>query len=256
MENQQEAKTQPLEELRTAVLRLTAFPDPSENIGEPSWWSDIVGTTPENKTSRPLKGEYQVDGNVGEGRLVLTIQANRVDWNYVPRQDDVSQSQNWIGPFPDCLILFRELTSKWFPLCPKITRLAFGAVLFSPVVDRATGYKRLSAYLPTVQLDPEGSSDFSYRINRPRNSCTGIPGLRINRLSRWAITTFETFTIAVAPSTPSPLKPVEREFAARIEVDINTSPDFGTILPQEKVQDIFEELVGMGMEVIKEGDKK
>lgn len=172
------------------TMRLTAFPGPAARIAEPTWWADLVGEPPEAKISRPRKGGQQEEG-IFEGRkLVLVVEPSRIDWLLIPadHQDGEMGDIPTIGSFPEALDAFSQLMLRWFALgtCPPVRRLAFGAILLQPVEDRQTGYRQISAYLPSVRLDPEGSSDFSYQINRPRDSTSGISGLRINRLSKWS----------------------------------------------------------------------
>jgi len=132
------------------------------------------------------------------------------------------------------------LMLRWLAGCPPLQRLAFGAVLTRPVDDLLTGYRQISDYLPFVQLDPESSSDFSYQINRPRNS-TVISGLRINRFSRWSVARVFASTF-------------DTQIGCRVELDINTAQEFQGELPQEKLPVIIQELVDLGKEIAENGD--
>src|SRR5262249_9107031 len=128
-------------------------------------------------------------------------------------------------------------------------RLAFGAILKTPVGNREEGYGVLQKFLPSVRLDPAASSDFMYQINRPREVKFGNVSILINRLSRWAVEIVETRHL-------SPGQPLmaSQEFRCNLELDINTSPDFQGELPQRKVREIFETLVDFGREIALEGD--
>lgn len=257
MAQQSVAGRPPLTAWQAEILRLTAFPGPSARIVEPTWWADLAGEPPEAKSSRPRKGVQQEEG-VFEGRkLVLVVEPTRIDWLFTPfdpqeREFDVVPT---IGSFPESLDAFSQLMLRWFELgtCPSVQRLAFGAILLQPVEDRQTGYQQISAYLSSVRLDPEGSSDFSYQINRPRDSTSGIPGLRINRLSKWSVAAWKTGQFSVRPTAVQHFLG-QAYFACRLEMDINTVPDFQDELSREQLPQVFQGLVDLGREIVKEGD--
>jgi hypothetical protein len=146
--------------------------------------------------------------------------------------------------------------ARWFELSPSLDRLAFGAAALIPVQSRLEGYLLLAAYLPAVKLDAEGSSDFMYRINRPRMSKLNIENLRINRLSTWAVIKMQYQQFRLA-SHAQQVKTIQGEtlFADRVELDINTSPEFGGQLPKQRYPEIFNELQDLGSEILQEGDR-
>lgn len=240
-------------EMYAESLRLTAFPTPSVQIAPTNWWSQLVGTPPEITTSKPSKGEVQESGPVGPNNLVLQVQPFRIDWILAARSEETeSGGENWLGPFSEVMQLFKPLMTKWLGNSPPIVRLAFGAVVFEPVEDRSAGYQRLAEYLHSVSLDPEGSRDFLYQINRPRKSAV-IDGLVINRLSRWSVSAFIPLRVMFTPQLIQP-KMGESRDACRIEVDINTAAEFGAELSANKLPSIFEELTSQGELIITKGD--
>ncbi len=244
-------------ELQTESLRLTAFLAPSVQVSElvePNWWSDLVGAQPETKTSKPGRGELQEAGPVGDRTLVLSVQPVRVDWFLTPRYEgSVPPETRWAGRFADTLGVFDALMTRWLGMCPALSRLAFGAVVFEPVRDKVAGYRRLAEYLPAVRLDPEGSYDFFYQINRPRNS-TAIDGLRINRLSRWSVAQFVQLRFTFSRQSIQSAPAGEGEQACRIELDISTAPEFASELPRPSLPQIFEELKTLATELAAQGD--
>ena len=161
-----------------------------------------------------------------------------------------------LGAMTDALSVFREAMDRWLAKeqALPMLRLAFGAVLVMPVSNREEGYRQLSDYLP-FGLDPDGSSDFSYRINRPRESAVLGSELRINRLSTWTVGVWTSAAISLAPSGLPP-KPVDQRYACRLQLDINTSPVFPGELPQDRVPALFEELIELGTEIAANGDVK
>jgi len=120
-----------------------------------------------------------------------------------------------------------------------------------PVDDRPSGYRKLGSYLPGIQIDPEGSSDFLYQINRPRKARLNIPSLRINRLSNWSVSRID---IGGQFGAQTIELPGLEQYACRLELDINTAPDFQEILVREQLRSTFEELVDLGKEIAARGD--
>ena len=107
-----------------------------------------------------------------------------------------------------------------------------------------------------MKLDPENSSDFSYQINRPRVSATGITDLQLNRLSRWSAVRLSGILVQITAGQPTARVFESRNelYACRIELDINTSQTFTAALPQEQLSARVEELVKLGAEIAANGD--
>jgi hypothetical protein len=247
----------PLTAWQVQVLRLTAFPSPSARVVEPTWWTDLVGEPPETRISRPRIGGHQEEGPFRGGRLLLTVQPNRIDWRFTAVDEEEREVETIpiIGSLPESVGIFLPLMRRWFELetCLPAQRLAFGAILLQPVEDRSAGYRQISLYLPCVELDPEGSSDFSYQINRPRDSGSGITDLRINRLSKWSVAARARAQLSIGSAAVRYSRSQE-DFSCRLELDINTAADFQEELTCEQLPQVFEELVDLGQEIAREGD--
>ena len=129
--------------------------------------------------------------------------------------------------------------------------MAFGAVLISSVSERDEGYQKISGYLP-FNVDLE-ARNFAYQINRRRKSRLDISGLEINRLSKWACMERRTTQFMVGETTTvnddSPSL-----FAARLEVDINTVPEYPSLLAPDSLADLFSECLDLGTEIAEKGD--
>jgi len=239
------------------TLRLTAFPGPAVQVAEPTWWIDLVREPPETKISRPRMGGFQEEGPFKGGKLLLRVQPSRIDWLFTTVEDQEREIESFptIGPFPESLDTFLPLMCRWFEFetCPSVQRLAFGAILLQPVKNKQAGYRQISPYLPSVQLDPEGSSDFSYRINRPRDTSSGITGLKINRLSNWSVATWRRAELSVGQTWMGYFQ-AQEHYACRLELDINTAPYFQGELHREQLPLIFQELVDLGKKIATEGD--
>ena len=232
-------------------VRATAFPSPgSLSIDSSNWWETIVGEPPENRVAQPKVGVLQEQGHFSNGMLTLISQPARIDWLFTqPNPDEV----NW--SLEDCTEVFQPMISRWLVAAPSLQRLAFGAVLRLPVSDRKEGYEALSRFLHNVKLDPAGSTEFLFQINRPRQSKI-VEGLSINRLSKWSVALLQQVTYSVQPPQTAPFQIMSQEENAfcRVELDINTMPDVDGELATEVLPQIFDELVLLGKEIASAGD--
>jgi hypothetical protein len=202
-------------------------------------------------------GIHAEEGPYLGGTLTLQIQSDRVDWilNAAAEQEMESIEPAVLGPFPDVLGAFVKPLAQWLTTSGAVNRLAFGAILMQPVAGRETGYEQLAAYLSqAVKIDPRGSSDFVYQINRPRTS--GVePNLRINRLSKWAVLLATTYRVAVTPRGVAGTTMVPSASACRLELDINTAPTGdGADLARDALPRLLNELVTLGQEIATRGD--
>jgi len=259
------AERDPLAAWRVESLRLTAFPSPSAQIIEPTWWHDLRGEEPENRVSQPRKGGLKEQGPFAGGSLILGVEPTRIDWVYTPIIDEKQASEGFltIGPLQDTIGVFTPLMNRWFELetCPTVQRLAFGAVTLQLAQDRRSGYRQLAQYLHSVQIDIENSSDFVYQINRKRHSGI-IQGLDINRLTRWYVIAQQYVSMQMVvppesmqmPSVPTHGSVGPSYHACRLEMDINTVPEFQGGFEREQLTLIFQELVDLALEISDHGD--
>jgi hypothetical protein len=141
---------------------------------------------------------------------------------------------------------------KWLERAPPTKRLAFGVVAILPVPDLRTGYLQLRPYLPAVQLDADEAQNFFYQINRRRRSSV-IPDLGINRLANWAVAAFGNAQLLLSPGSASVVSG-EQEFGCVVQLDINSVPDYHSILSREVLPRLFHEFVEFAHEIIAEGD--
>ncbi len=240
------------------LLRLTAFPSPTANISNQDWWSEIVGETPQTITQSPKTGEYHAEGLLRSGKFRLDIQPNRIDWVLTIAESTPLPFSGFqtIGIFPDILETFMSYSQKWFSLktCPTLQRIAFGAVLFQPTESKEAGYELLAKYLPAITLDPIGSSDFLYSINRPRESKV-TKGVYINRLSRWSVLSHIQFKLGIFDTQMRP-QPVKTSFGCLLELDINTKQEFSGEFSLQEAANVLGELIELGKEIASDGDVK
>ena len=259
------AERDPLAAWRVESLRLTAFPSPSAQIIEPTWWHDLRGEEPESRISQPRRGGLKEEGPFADGNLILGVEPTRIDWFYTPIVDKKQESEGFltIGPLQDAIRVFAQLMNRWFELetCPTVQRLALGSVMLEPVQDRQTGYQRIMQYLSSVQIDIDNASDFLYQINLRRNS-TVLPGLNINRLARWSVLVQQRISMQLVPIPESmqvPSMPAHgslgpRYHACRLELDINTVPEFPGEFERRQLSSVFQELIDFTVEIANRGD--
>lgn len=238
-------------------LRFTAFIQPGADTQSYKSWIDLFKGEPDKISFSKKENRLQAEGVFNNGRLISQVQPNRFDWHFsfleaeeeieVKSEEAVKILQKpqfqTVGPFKEEIInSFKKLMSFWLEGSEQIIRLAFGAVLLWRVKDQTAGYKKINLFLPKVCLDVE-SRDFLYQINRRRPSITKISSLDINRLSKWSVARL----LHSEKATPG-------SSACRLELDINTIPEFTETLPVDKLSEIFEELLDLGVEIAHKGD--
>ena len=237
-------------------LRLTAFPRESEKKPLPASWADLVGDEPETREARPRESTVIEAGPYKGGLLNLEGSPARVNWLISIRMSTETPPAELpvFGSFDEKRIIFTRLMKRWLRKCPRLHRLAFGAVLLLPVENRVAGYRQLNSLLPQVNLDPEHSRDFLYRINRRRPSHSGIKGLEINRLSTWSVALTSAVMFEISNGRSRVIDTTESHTACRLEVDVNTAPEFPRGINKTNMPKLFEELVDLADEIATKGD--
>ncbi len=237
-------------------LRLTLFTVPHDFSLDRTYWQDLLGQPAEKRTTSPKNLLINEEGPFENGILRFGSNPTRIDWILVgdPRGEGNKEPSFFIGSLDGVKESFVKLMLQWLPHSPPSNRMAFGAFLHLPVNNREEGYRTIAPYLGSVKLDAEGSSEFLYQINRPREfHVAGVNNFKINRLTRWSVTESVPLQIGIERDKITASKG-EKEYSCRLELDINTPPDLEGELPQGKVMEIFKELVDLGMEIIREGD--
>jgi hypothetical protein len=245
------------------ALRLTAFlgaTDPNKFDFRTSW-SAVVGAAPETElTRRPLgqlelASAYEDAALTGRARLVAAANPQRVDWQLVPGVPDLTVAMpDSLGKLPEVLTVVQALGRKWFSSygLPPIKRLAVGAVLVVAGDTQEDAAKKLVDFLPDVRIDPKNSKDLVYQINRPRQS-QSLPGLKLNRLSKWSFVVSQvlqinagvmTANLGSAPPVPSAL----------LELDLNTDAERTDPIPNGSLPAILDELAALVLEIATSGD--
>jgi len=237
------------------ALRFTGFPIPTANIVQTNWWNDLIGQPPETELFQPKIGLKHTEGMCESGKLILELTAQRIDWILTGEdQNSIMPSQN-LGDFTTIIKDFSKLINQWlqFPTIPNFIRIAFGGVLTLPVKDKVEGYYEIGKFLPDIRLDPLGSTDFMYQINRPRRTNTGKGNIEINRLSKWGVMSGIGRFITLTPGIPQIQNGIE-EFSCRLELDINTPGILPEAIKPDQAIDFFQEFIDLGIEISQRGD--
>jgi hypothetical protein len=131
-----------------------------------------------------------------------------------------------------------------------LRRLAVGEHKVMPAASRVEAYKALAQFLPSVQIDPENSSDFFYRINRPRSVTIGGHTIGINRLSQWVCLQLNVVLTAAEVS-----KTAARSDAVTLLTDVNSKAeeDLSAFTPEEK-NEVADKLFAFSSELSQRGD--
>ena len=238
-------------------LRLSAFVVNAIDPTKGNFWESLIGTPPNEIRRRPQQQLVMEEGPFLSGRLCVEVTNNRIDWRLLPDLNNPPRDLPMVGSYDVLESGFRELMQRWLGDCPPVHRLAYGGVLLLPAESLPDALRRLDELLPTVRVEPEVTQDFMYRINKRRDSRSGIEGLKINRLSTWtAVQVIET-RIHVSEGDQGTLNVTQLPNSrglCRLEIDINTIPEFNQEFYKDMVLDIFNELVDIGNETATEGD--
>jgi hypothetical protein len=239
-------------------VRFTLFPaTAAENTG--SWWLNVVGFEPETETNQKARAFRRMEGSFQSGRLILASLPDRIDWVWMAQDKlDGEEVLANLGEWPQTVATFQSLMERWLSESPTASRIALGVDLTQPVSDRVTGYRHLQKYLPKIELDPIGSSEFLYRINRPRTSISGIEGLLINRLSTWTVMHSTLLSLILTPTKAQQIATVSplQGHHCRAELDINTDQEFQHEFATDEMRSILREFIQIAKEIAEMGDVK
>ena len=246
-----------LNDWQTESLRLSAFLVDVIDPTQTRYWESLVGNMPDELRSQPQQQLATEEGPFLNGRLRVEARSNRFDWRLVHDLKNSSHEFPGLGSYDALESRFRDLMLNWIVDCPPIHRIAYGGVLRLSAKSQLDAYRKLNDLLPAVNIDPENTRDLTYRINRRRNSRCTIEGLKINRLSTWSVVQIIDTLVDISTSGHHPPKvtqlPNPRSIC-RLELDINTVPEFVQELGKNLLPDIFNELVAAGNEIAIKGD--
>lgn len=234
---------------RALSIRVTIFPTPRS----PDWylqWADVVGAgEPEGRTTPVQRVET---APFGVGRIQLRQQLPpKVDLVYLPSTSpDAAAPTPDVGPFEDAFVAFLEPATRLLNAPLPVTRLAIGTQLSRTVANVQEANEILAGHIRNTRFDLGGASDFLYQINRPRESRI-LPGLVLNRLVKWQTVQWRVLTLE-----PGSGRQYEepRDFAAVLELDLNTQGERETPLPAALLPSLLDELKTFAREIAEQGD--
>jgi len=247
------------------ALRISAL-WPAAEISVAEAWAEIMGAEPDT-TATQKGGEQQAqgsrpsaEGDQQEEIISLVTKPDRIEWTLRAKgRGEASEEPPdlTLRSLAEALASVTDIGKRWIAskFCPTAQRLALGAMLLAPVQDRQEGYRKLAPYLPGVEIDPEGSRDFFYQVNRPR--VTHAPGfdLVVNRLSKWSVAFFKTIVVGFGRDGKPPTSRGRAEsFACHLVLDINTDQDYAGELGPDEMRALLVEFASLATEISKEGD--
>jgi hypothetical protein len=246
--------------LQCEHLRVTVFTVEAVGGDSTSWWREVTSEEPADISTQPRKSELKVHGPFQGGILSLLIAPERIDWilGPDPERSGVEMGPASIGVFSDAIQSFLASIRVWLQHCPQISRLALGGAALLPVASREEGYRTLQEKLKTVKLDPVGSKDFAYQINRPRPSCSYGEDLKLTRLPKWPAAAYGTLRMTGVSLEAGTVRTTGAavQYASRTEFDLSTPPfaDFPGPLLADRLPGLLDELANLAVELVSQGD--
>lgn len=238
------------------TLRATAFLDADQTLSVDDSFRAIAGSDADQIIRQPKAGIAQAEGSFRETKLALATLPGRTDL-VLQSTDDAGPTvtPDNLGPLPTATTLMREVVTTWLSALPPARRLAFGCTLLHPVKDRVAGYHWIQQFLSVVKVDPEGSRDFLYQINRPRPSSSHGGDMEINRLSRWSVgARSQVRVIVTAPPKNQDSHVSAPEYSGRLELDLSTSSEWPEVIPTAMLRKLMDEMLDAATEIAEKGD--
>ena len=240
----------PKPQWRIANLRFTAFasemPFPATR-GE--LFQDFFGFTHDEETDR--KREFMSEFSSVKGGVLYqtTISGPKIDFTVSPALSpiEVPDGMPSLPQEGNFEAIFSDAAKRLIKKMPRFARLAAGAHFILPSAGKEEGYRAMQIFLPTIKIDPVGSSDFQYRINRRRNLSLQEKSVSINRLVTWGCLGFK---LQMMGNTSTHVGD-----AVSAMTDVNTDPSFDISSFTSEVQlTIIETLFNYSRELAEKGD--
>lgn len=231
------------------ILRMTIFPLKQDIAESKSWFQESLGVEPEESISNRSGLLQKIKFSFGT--VSCNSEVDRVHWQLEPDPDKlILDEPSLIGGYEDTRKDFVEMAYKLLKnsACPEFYRLGFGCTLLLRVQDKILGYEELSKYLSDLRIDPQGSSDILYQINKFRTSKI-ISDLTINRLMKWSVIEIKRMSLQVPRQSDKSLGQY-----IQLELDINSANTYPKEISKDKSIDLFNELVDYASEIAVVGD--
>ena len=239
----------------TESVRLSVF-HPGEPVRS-GLWEQLMRVPPESSDTRAREGIVREQGLTDGNLLLLTTQSGRLDWNLLPGPNSPNKIDDRTSPptliaVEQAMPLLRRALDVSVRACGLVHRLALGFVLTQQAPILSEGLRQLSKYLPRLDLENQGGSDFVYQINKRRRSIHASH-LQVNRVSKWQLEEVQSGTLTVSPSRSPNFETSERILVSKLTLDINTAPD-SNAFSNARIPGLFDELAGFACEIAIKGD--
>lgn len=242
----------------TRLLRFTGFTTPeSQNLKDgiwEKWWEIITGSLPENRVVNLREGINVDSGKYEHGQLKVEVRQDRVDILF---EHIVSPTfgLSTLGTFKDvCEKFNNDIVQKYLresDNVPTFSRIAFGGLLFNPKDTLEDAFTMLSKYITSIDFGRiSKNEDFEYRTNRPRKYTFKESTIDINRLMKWNARLIQIYMLSSSMKTPT----MKEVHACTLEIDINTHINTDKNFNRTDTAKIFNDFVGMSIEISANGD--
>ena len=245
-------------EWHTVQSRVTIFYSGNSVMDSISdWWRNTFTEPLLRDETRNLEGTRVIGGLVNNRQWTTSFSQSRIDCilqpkNATPQPGAVWQMQPASGSYSQIIHDMTDPVRKLLDQVSNINRLAVGSTLLTPGPSLHETYTVLASYLPGILLDQVDAPDFTFRINRRRTS-TKSPTLIINRLATWSIVQGQSVEIA-ASSGGQTSQSNAVQYAANLELDINTAPVAPRSIPRDRSRALLDELIELAIEITDKGD--
>ena len=132
-------------------LRHSTFVRESLTIPDFSPWQTLLGTSPAERSTKPMEKLVKEEGPYLDGWLSVEARTNRIDWRLGLNPGNIPQSLPVIGAYKQNQKNFLGLMKEWARMCPPAHRLAYGAVLLLPRDSLPEAYSTLNDFLSDVK---------------------------------------------------------------------------------------------------------
>lgn len=238
---------------RVERLRMSAFQiAPPDIEAAKHWFAECVGVPSDSQTIQrgTILDEIGAIGPDGAGHLALHFEPARTDWRLVATAQSPDSHDVNLGELAAGLRIFVPVVERWLEGgAPPCRRMAFGANLYIQVESPDDGIELLGELIPGLPFRT-GDADVLFQVNRRRDSHVTAT-LRINRLSKWSITSMQKIEIVLSGDAPIARTGPDVS-ALRVQLDINSDADWREELPQPLA--LFRELINLGAKMLDEGD--
>lgn len=238
------------------AFRFTIFFTQSADRGSESWFEDVTGSVSETTEIRRVEGVRIDTALIAGARHTLSVGEARADWNISVEPGDDDALKAGLGSANQLAKRF-ELFKPWLAHLREVNRVAIGVVAKAAADDRPSAYRILASYLPSLKLDPEGSTELLYRINRPKIYNISEDKIKINRLSSWSTILVRRLSQEVRAGDEQVMSSGRVTTVghwARCELDINTDAEHVDEFSPVSLRELPAVLVSSASEILDRGD--